>query len=328
MLERVVNGSGLTVARGRPSRRRGRGPAVAVAVVLLTACASTGGGDAEQLVVMPDERHARDLHVVVSTSVLADLVRQVAGPGLTVTSLVPLGGDPHVYEATPADARAIQDADLLFGNGAGLEPWFTTLVAGRGRTAVMLADVLADAVVVDVDGRPDPHLWMVPTMAARYVERIAEELARLDPEQAKAYHDASRLAGERFAELDAELRRELERIPAGRRVIVTTHDAYAYFAAHYGLEVAAIVGVSTDEEPSAARVRQLVALVRERDIPTLFAESSVNPAVLHRIAQDAGVTLGRDLYGDSLGPPGSGAEDYVAMLRWNVAALVAGLAHQ
>lgn len=323
---KAVRRTGSAVTGRWPSRRSGSG--LVVAAVLLTACGPTGGGVATQSTAMPDGRHDRELHVVVSMSVIADLVRQVGGPGLFVTSLVPLGGDPHVHEATPSDARAIQDADLLFGNGAGLEPWFTTLAAGGGRTPVMLADVLADEVVVDADGRPDPHLWMVPTMAARYVERIADELARIDPGQAQAYQDAAQQAVKRFAELDAELRRELERIPAHRRVIVTTHDAYTYFATHYGFEVATIVGISTDEEPSAARIRQLITLVRERDIPTVFAESSVNPAVIRRIAQDAGVALGRDLYGDSLGPPGSGAEDYVAMLRWNVAALVAGLAHQ
>jgi len=309
---------------------RARRPALSLAltvVAILSGCGPVDGGrdGAPNVPPITGPRDDR-IHVVVSMSVLADLVAQVAVPGTIITSLVPLGGDPHTYEATPADARAIQDADLILGNGAGLEPWFSTLVAGNGRTAVMLADALADSIIIDADGALDPHLWMVPTMAVRYVERIADELTRLDPDEATSYLDAAQRTRSRFEALDEELRQQLARIPADRRVIVTSHDAYAYFAEHYGFEVAAIVGVSTDEEPSAARVRELVELIRTRGVPTVFAESSVNPAVIRRIAQDAGVGLGRDLYGDSLGPPGSGAEDYVSMLRWNVAALVDGLA--
>lgn len=273
----------------------------------------------------PTERPGARLLVVASTSVLADLAGQVAGPDVEVRSLVPLGGDPHIHEPTPADARTIAEADLLVGNGAGLEPWFTTLVRNQGRSALMIVDRLGLTAVFDEEGVPDPHLWMVPTIAAQYAQVIAEELARIDPGRADGYLAASARTYAEFARLDAELRERLSVIAPGRRVIVTTHDAYSYFAAHYGFEVATIIGVSTDEEPSAARMRQLISKVRDADIPTVFVETSVNPALMRRLAQDAGVRLGAPLHGDSLGPLGSGAEDYASMMRSNVAALVEGL---
>lgn len=241
--------------------------------------------------------------VVTSMSVLADIAQRVAGSEATVVSLVPVGGDPHVHEPTAVDARAIADADLLIGNGAGLEPWFVTLVTGQGRDAVLLADrVLTDGPVASVVDQ-DPHLWMVPPIAGQYARLIAEELARSDPERATEYRDAALRTEEEFLRLDDELRSSMASIPPPRRTIVTTHDAYASFAAHYGFRVASVIGFSTDEEPSAAKVRALIELVRDTEVPTVFVESSINPALMRRVASDADVRLGGTLYGDSLGPP-------------------------
>jgi ABC-type Zn uptake system ZnuABC Zn-binding protein ZnuA len=266
------------------------------------------------------------LDVVASMSIIADFAEQVGGEAVTVTSLVPIGADPHVHEPTPADARAVADADLVLGNGVGLEPWFDDLVAGSGQEVITVTEELAHLVVDDEDGEDDPHLWMVPPMAAAYVERIAEVLAELDPERAETYHDNAAGYVERLEELDDELAGELEPIPEEHRILVTPHDAYSYFADHYGFEVATVVGVSTEEEPSASQVQHLIDVVRETGVPTVFVESTVNPAVIERIADDAGVEVGAPLYGDSVGEPGSGAEDYLGMMRANVAALVEGLA--
>ena len=266
------------------------------------------------------------LEVVASMSIIADFAEQVGGERVEVTTLVPIGGDPHVHEPTPADARAVNDADLVLGNGVGLEPWFDAIVAGSGREVVTVTDELAHLVVDDDEGEPDPHLWMVPSLAAAYVERIAEELAHLDPEHAPVYRDNAAAYVDRLEQLDEELAAELEQVPASRRTLVTSHDAYSYFADRYGLDVEAVVGVSTEEEPSARRVQQLIDLVRDTGVPTIFVEATVNPSVIERIADDAGVEVGDPLYGDSVGEPGSGAEDYVGMMRANVAALVEGLA--
>ena len=266
------------------------------------------------------------LEVVASMSIIADFAEQVGGEAVDVTSLVPIGGDPHVYEPTPSDARAVDSVDLVLGNGVGLEPWFDDLVAASGQDVVTVAHELSHLVVDDEDGEDDPHLWMVPPLAATYVERIADELADLDPAGAQTYRDNAAAYVDRLEALDAELTDELEQIPDQHRVLVTPHDAYSYFADHYGFEVETVVGVSTEEEPSASQVQHLVDVVRETGVPSVFLESTVNPAVIERIAADAGVEVGAPLYGDSVGEPGSGADDYVGMMRANVAALVDGLA--
>lgn len=299
----------------------GRRRALVVLVLGMVAagCAAQGAPEQER---SADERP----EVVASMSIIADFAERVGGEAVEVTSLVPIGADPHVHEPTPADARAVDHADLVLGNGVGLEPWFDDLVAASGQQVVTVTDELSHLVVDDEDGEDDPHLWMVPPLAAAYVEQIAEELAALDPAGARIYRDNAADYVERLEALDAELARELAQVPEEHRILVTPHDAYSYFADHYGFEVETVVGVSTEEEPSASQVQHLVDVVRETGVPTVFVESTVNPAVIERVARDAGVEVGAPLYGDSVGEPGSGAEDYVGMMRANVAALVEGLA--
>jgi ABC-type Zn uptake system ZnuABC Zn-binding protein ZnuA len=290
--------------------------ALASVAVSLAACASTSAEEADG---------AEGPVVVATMSVIADFAQQVADDRVEVRTLVPVGGDPHTHEPTPADARAVADADLLLANGAGLEPWFETLVTDDV-AVVRLTDALHDEVVATADGEPDPHLWMVPGLAATYVEVLAEALADADPDHADAYRADARAYVEDLRALHEEITEALDAIPPERRVLVTPHDAYAYFADAYDLEVASVVGVSTEEEPSAAAVQRLIDEVRERQIPTVFVEATVSRTVIERIATDAGVEVGRPLYGDSVGEPGSGAETYVDMLRANVEALVEGLA--
>lgn len=266
------------------------------------------------------------LDVVTSMSVLADFAQNVAGEHAEVTSLVPVGGDPHVYEPVPSDSRRITDADVVLHNGLGLEPWFASLVSGSGREAVAVADALP-AAAVDSKGRPDPHLWMVPPQAAAYVDVIADALAAADPDHADDYARNAEAYKAELEELDAEVAATLAAIPAPNRTLVTSHDAYSYFADHYDLEVVgSVVGFTTEEEPSAGTVSRLVDQITAHGVPTIFVETTVNPDVIERIARDAGVAVGRPLYGDSLGEEGSGADTYAGMLRANADALAEGLA--
>jgi manganese/iron transport system substrate-binding protein len=296
-----------------PGRRVSAAIVAGMLAAMTAACGATSRADTERL------------DVVTSMSVLADFAENVAGEHADVTSLVPVGGDPHVYEPVPSDSRRITDADVVLHNGLGLEPWFASLVSGSGREAVAVADALPTG-AVDGDGKPDPHLWMVPPRAAAYVEVIADALAAADPDHADDY---ARNAGTYRAELDdldAEVAATLATIPPQNRTLVTSHDAYSYFADHYGLEVVGtVVGFTTEEEPSAGTVSRLVDQIRVHSVPTIFVETTVNPDVIERIARDAGVAVGRPLYGDSLGEEGSGADTYAGMLRANAQALAEGL---
>jgi ABC-type Zn uptake system ZnuABC Zn-binding protein ZnuA len=286
----------------------------ALLALLVSACAAASEPDRETL------------RVVASMSVIADFARQAGGAHVEVVSLVPTGADPHTHEPTPADARAVADADLVLANGAGLEPWFDALAGVDGAEVVRLTDALHGELRAEEDGAPDPHLWMVPDFAAVYVDALAEALAEADPARAAEYRANADAYAAELEELDEELAGALAGIPPERRVLVTPHDAYAYFADAYDLEVATVVGVSTEEEPSAAAVQRVIDEVRAREVPTVFVEATVNRAVIDRIAADAGVEVGRPLYGDSVGGPGSGAETYVEMMRANADALVEGLA--
>ncbi|MGI9015490.1 MAG: metal ABC transporter substrate-binding protein [Euzebya sp.] len=266
------------------------------------------------------------LRVVSTMSVFSDFASAVGGDLVAVDTLVPVGGDPHTYEATPADAATITDADIVLDNGLGLSPWFESLAGNVEGELVILTDGIVEEAVA-ASGKVDPHMWMVPDYVDRgYITAIEAAFAAADPSNADAYADNADSYRQTLADLDAELAEGMASIPVANRKLVTSHDAYRYFAAAYGLAVTgSVVGVTTEEEPSAAVVARLVDTVRAEGVPTIFLETTVNPALIEQVARDAGVAVGEPLYGDSVGAEGSGAEDYAGMMRANVRAIVAGL---
>ncbi|MEX2533190.1 MAG: zinc ABC transporter substrate-binding protein [Nitriliruptoraceae bacterium] len=273
----------------------------------------------------PTEEDTARLTVVTSTTVLADFALNVVDDAVTVVSVVPFDTDPHVYEPTPADARLIANADVIIANGANLEPWFAALSRQARGTVVFVSEERAWPLQFEDDGDPDPHLWMVPVFAADYVTVIAETLAVYDPEHAAVYRQRAEAYRQTLFALDDELRDVFAVLPDDRRTLVTSHDAFGYFGRHYGFEVASLYGVSTETQPSARQVQTLIDLLRRESIPTIFVETTVNQLLLTRIAIDAQVAIGTPLYGDALGPPGSVADSYVAMMRHNVKAIIDGL---
>lgn len=296
--------------------RRG-GALLLLLAVLLTGCADLATQQAEA-----EER----LRVVSTMSVFSDFARAVGGGLVAVETLVQVGGDPHTFEPRPLDSALVADADVVLDNGLGLSPWFESLSANvEGELVVLTERVEAEAVAAR--GVVDPHMWMVPDYVDRgYVAAIEEAFAAADPEHAARYEANADAYRETLATLDRDLEARFATIPVRDRQLVTSHDAYTYFADRYGLEVTGtVIGVSTEEEPSAEAVAQLIDVVRAQEVPTVFLESTVNPDLIERVARDAGVAVGEPLYGDSVGPPGSGAEDYEGMMRANADAIVAGL---
>jgi zinc/manganese transport system substrate-binding protein len=267
---------------------------------------------------------------VASISILADFVRAVAGDLIEVASIVNVGGDPHTYEPVPSDSRRLQQAAIVFRNGLGLERWLDTLIGSDrpDRPVVTLTQGIDSLRVADglYAGAPDPHAWMDPVLALRYVEGVERGLSARFPQHAAAFAaNAERYRSELRA-LDRELASVLSAVPRERRQLVTTHDAFRYFATRYGLTlVASIWGISTDTEPSAKEIARIIAAVRASRVPTVFTETTVNPKLMQRIARDAKVTVGDPLYGDSVGAPGSGADDYLSMMRANAHAIARGL---
>ena len=276
----------------------------------------------------PDSGTRRPL-VVASTTIIADLARQVAGDRVRVHSLIGPGQDPHTYEPSPRDALAAAEADLILVNGYGLDFWAERLAPdarAQGRL-VRLAEGVRTAVLPWPGGvgGVDPHLWMDPTLAAQYAEQIRDALTRLDPEGEALFRRNTQALLDRLRRLDAWIARQVASLPADRRKLVTTHDAYRYFGRRYGFVVLDTVwGISTEEEPSPRRMGQLFRQLREHGVPA-FVETSVNPQIMQEIAAQAGMPLGGKLYADALGPPGSGAATYIEMMEHNVRTLVGAL---
>lgn len=267
---------------------------------------------------------------VATISILADFVRAVAGDTLTVESIVPVGGDPHTYEAVPSDARRLARAAMVFRNGFGLERWLDKLIgaSGGGRTVVTLTEGFAAMKVTEGSyaGDPDPHAWMDPQIARRYVDAVEQALRARYPQHAATYAANAARYREQLDVLDREIRVLMNSVPPAQRQLVTTHDAFRYFASRYQLNlVASIWGISTETEPSAREVARIVGAIRSAGVPAVFIETTINPKLMHRIAAEAKVRVGEPLYGDSVGAPGSGADTYVGMMRANARAIARGL---
>lgn len=267
--------------------------------------------------------------VVTTISILADFVEAVGGERIEVRSIVPIAGDPHVYEPTPSDARLAADADLIVRNGLGLERWLDKLIESAGGVPVVTATDGLTAIVEESGtyaGDPDPHMWMDPSLARHYVETIRDALVDLDPPGREAYRANAERYLRELAELDTWIEAQSGSIPPQNRKLVTTHDAFRYFGVRYGLEVVGTIwSISTEREPSADEIRRLVDAVREHGVLAVFVETTISPKLMEQVARDAGVTVGEPLYGDSVGEPGGGAETYVGMMRHNAEAIVSAL---
>lgn len=267
---------------------------------------------------------------VATISIIADFARQVAQDRVDVSSLLPVGTDPHTYEPVPRDVQKIAEARILFYNGLKLEKWLEEMIENAGGTPIMVEVSRGLRPLVQESGRyrgdPDPHLWMDPVFAKRYVENIRDALVAFDPLGRATYEaNAARYLRE-LETLHRWIQQQVAQIPPERRKLVTTHDAFRYFGHRYGFEVVGTIwGISTEDEPSAQEIARLVDAIRRERVPAVFVETTVNPKLMERVAWEAGVRIGPKLYGDSLGPPGSGADTYVGMMRHNVRAIVEAL---
>jgi manganese/zinc/iron transport system substrate-binding protein len=271
--------------------------------------------------------------VVATTTVVADLVRQVAGERVEVDCLMGPGIDPHSYKATPRDADRLARADAVVASGLHLEGKLATLLERLQRTArvVAVAEQLPkDQLIEAAAGVPDPHVWFDPRLWSRCVPAVVEPLAAIDPAGRDHYVARAADYAAQLEALDGVLRARIATIPPERRVVVTAHDAFQYFGRAYAIEVVGVQGVSTESEAGLADVNRLVDLVVSRKLPAVFVETSVaerNVKALIEGARARGqeVTIGGSLYSDALGPPGGGGDTLEAALRANVETLVAGL---
>jgi zinc/manganese transport system substrate-binding protein len=271
--------------------------------------------------------HAQDrLDVVASFSILGDFARNVGGERVRVTALVGQDGDVHVYTPAPADAKKIADAKLVIINGLGLEGWLPRLVQSAGNKAAIVT-ATQDVVPRQLGASADPHAWQSVANAKIYVANIRDALIAADPAGVEVYRAN---AGNYLLQLDAldrEVREAIAQIAPARRKVISTHDAFGYFADAYGVEFIAPQGVSTEAEASARDIARIITQIRVTKIPAVFLENISDPRLMRRISGETGARIGGTLYSDSLTDEKGEAPTYIDMVRHNIKALTSALAN-
>jgi len=300
-------------------------------LVMLAVMVATGCGPRSDTRL---SRGANDkVRVVATTTVVADLVRQVGGDRVAIDCLMAAGIDPHSYRATPRDADRLAAADLVVASDLHLEGKLADLLERLGRKVpvVAVADTLPkDRLLPVATDLYDPHVWFDASLWSGCPAAVAEALGSLDPQHAAEYTSRAEAHAAALVALDGELRDRITTLPADRRVLVTAHDAFQYFGRAYGIEVVGVQGTSTESEAGLGDINRLVDLLVERKIPAVFVETSVSDRNVAALVEGAAarghaVALGGRLYSDSLGAAGSGADTLAGALRANVETIVAGL---
>ena len=273
------------------------------AAVPLAACGLAGGGNAQ---------------VLTTTTILADMAKQLVGDRMSVGSIVPAGAHVEEYEPRPDDARRMSEARLVITNGLDLDKWVEPLLrnAKSGTPVVVVTDGLPD-----IDG--NPHMWFDPGLAQRYVDKIRDALIALDPAGRDVYTTSALKYSQDLLALNAELKAKVATIPADRRRLVTSHDAFPYFAKAFGFEIVGFAQPEPDKMPSAGELADLIDKVRAAKVPAIFSEAGVSPQLAETIAKETGARVITDLPTDSL--LDKPADSYIGLMRAVVDKIVAAL---
>jgi len=281
-------------------------------IINLTGCSGSEGSERDRPLV------------VATTTIIADIAGELAGDRVEVYCIMPIGGDPHIYQPVPGDARMIARSDLVLLNGLQLEGWLTELArhAGGTRPAIEVTEGITPLEDEERHGEPDPHAWFDVRNMHYYVDNIVRGLIMVDPEGEEEFRARAEEYKQQLDELDAWVREQIETLPEERRILITSHDAFRYFGEAYDVRVMALQGISTEAQPQTKDVIKLVQTVRQYNIPAVFIETSVNPKMLEQIARDAGTRIGGELFSDSIGHPEHEGGTYLGMVRYNVRTFV------
>jgi zinc/manganese transport system substrate-binding protein len=296
---------------------------------------------------LPASADQAPLPVVASFSILGDMVKEIGGSHVQLTTLVGPDGDAHVYEPTPTDAKNLAKAKLLVVNGLHFEGWLPRLTEASGFSGETVeASIGIEPLAFGTDEHEheheedhdhehadahdhepvDPHAWQDLSNGLIYARNIGEALAKADPAHADDYRKATDAYVARLQQLDSEVRTKLQAIPKERRKIVTSHDAFGYFGKAYDVTFVAPVGMSTDAEASAAAVARIIDQIRQEDITAVFVENITNTKLVDRISSETGAVIGGSLYSDALSGPDGPAPTYLSMFAWNVDQLARAMA--
>ncbi len=315
------------------SARRQRWSCISIVMSLgvLTSCAAPSFNQASSPALSP-EAASSNVKVVVTSTVLCDMTQQIAANTVNLTCLLKPGTDPHVYEVSPNDRKAIGTANLILYSGYNFEPSLIKLIQSTSNTAPKVA--IAQAAVptpqqFDQDGKtvPDPHVWHNAQNGVKMIAQIEQNLSKAVPANAALYAKNAQTLTAQVTEIDGWIRSTIATIPQPSRKLVTTHDALGYYSKAYNIPVeGALQGISTDEKPTANRVKDLVKTIQDTKVPTIFAETAINPDLIQTVARESNVKISdREIFADGLGEPGSEGDTYAKMLVANTKTIVEGL---
>jgi manganese/iron transport system substrate-binding protein len=269
-------------------------------------------------------------NVVATSTIIEDLTDDIAGDEIKLIGILKPGTDPHVYEPVPADSVALEKAQLILYNGYNLEPGLIKLMKTSGGKAkqVPVGEIIQPLELAKkVEKVPDPHVWGDVKNVIKMSNAIRDELIKLSPEDKEKFtRNAAKLTAE-LESLDLWVSEQIATIPPNQRLLVTTHDAFQYYAKAYNLEIiGTLIGISTEEQPSAQTVKNLVNSIKAKRVQALFAETTINPTLITTVAQESGVKLSpKQLYSDSIGAPGSEGDSYIKMVVANTRTIVDAL---
>ena len=273
--------------------------------------------------------HASDFKVATTFTVIADMARRVAGDAAEVVSITKPGAEIHNYQPTPGDLIGARDADLVLYNGLNLELWFERFLAQLGDVPSVVVSDGIEPIGIGTgpyEGKPNPHAWMSPKGAIRYVENIRDALIEHDPDNAETYRANAETYVAEIEALDAEIRERLAAVPEPQRWLVTSEGAFSYLARDYGLRELFIWPINADQQGTPSQVRAVIDAVRENAVPVVFSESTVSPKPAEQIARETGAAYGGVLYVDSLSDEDGPVPTFLDLLRVTATRVADGLA--
>lgn len=269
--------------------------------------------------------------VVATSTIIADLAEEIGGEKVQITGILKPGADPHMYEPVPADSRVLEKANLILYNGYNLEPGLIKLMnaAGGKVKKIPVGEVVKSLKLDKGKGQivPDPHVWGSAENVIAMVKAIRDSLIELSPEDKEKFtNNADKLVDE-LQQLHIWISQQIQTIPPDKRKLITTHDAFQYYGNAYKIAIAGtLIGISTEEQPSAQTVQKLVESIKKIGVPAIFAETTINPALIKTVAEEAGVKLApTSLYSDSIGAKGSNGDTYIKMMVANTRTIVEAL---
>jgi len=265
--------------------------------------------------------------VVATASMWADMAKQIAGDYIDVKLVVPIGGDPHIYEPTPGDAIMVADADLILRNGLTFEGWLNELIENSGTKAPsVLITKGVDAIESSTyKNAADPHAWMDAQNGLIYIKNIRNAILTLIPQHAESINESYDSYKKQLIATDEYIKERVNEIPEEQRILITSHDAFQYFGRKYGIRLEAILGTSTDAEVQTSDINRVNNIIKESNLKAVFIESTINPKLLQQLAIENDIAIGGKLFSDSLGDEDSEAPTYIDMLRYNAETITGAL---